>query len=550
MVEHHLEVERKYEFVGGDGEPTHVDWSALDGYSVQKPVEEHLEASYFDTADNDLSRNLVALRRRLGGYDQGWHIKFDDRAGARHEMHFDLLADEMKMPAQVSKFVRSVTLGDELHEIVSLITDRIRTVLKDSNGVSVAEICQDAVHAHDFSTGIERQWNEWEIELLESGEKSPAEIFADCEKILFEAGAKPSKSPAKIARALGQDGEFEARRQGKNLSGEQLAKKTKKNEKKNKRRVQDTAPQDSSELLQHVLHMLTSNLMLWELKFRAGTPETVHGMRIGTRQVQSVLRYAVRPYVKNEVEAEAVEQLISSLKKLMKGLSSARDIDILTDFLGSVEVRPGLVSEKSREELEEYLALDDEDASKSVLRLLDSEEYLKLRVALIELTQNLDMAVTLPLNAENFVNKVAKRIRKHLSSFLKADYKDLWELNPSAFAYDEVHNDVLFEIRRDAQAARYCLEAFEIAGIKLSKDHKKLRNYAGELHREISILSDENVVVRWLERSSRRAMNHQSDRLGIGYLLGRSSYYAVGLRMTQHSFVPAELKRIKKLDLK
>lgn len=552
MTNYHLEVERKYEFLGAEELPVMIDWSVLEGLSAENPVEEHLEATYFDTNDQDLSRNLVALRRRIGGYDQGWHIKFDDRAGARHEMSFPLLTRAEKMPVQVSAFVRSVTLGDELHEIVSITTDRIRTVLKDSQGVSVAEICEDTVVSHDFSTQIDRRWKEWEVELLQAGEVEPLEIFSACETLLFAAGVEPSCSPAKIARALGKDREFEARH-GNGTASENRQKDQSSQGKRRKHGSslgKKKAPQDSLEFISQVLHMLTSNLMLWELKLRAGTPDTVHGMRIGTRQIQSVLLFALRPYARSEQKATEIEALMLSLKKLMKRLSYARDIDILADFLGSVEVHNDVVTATSREELEEFLAQDDEDAAQDVLRLLDSSEYFDLRVALVNLVKEIDQFIKVPLNTENYTNKISRRIRKYLSAYLKGESGTLWEMDPSDFAYSQNYDNALFEIRRDAQAARYCLESFELAGLKLSTDQKKLCNGAQELHEEISVLSDENVIVQWLKSASDRAQSRKKDRLTIGYLLGRSSFYAVGLRMSQHTFIPLELKRIKKLELR
>lgn len=547
MATHHLEVERKYELVNPDQQQVSIDWSSLANLTADQPLEENMSASYFDTQENDLGRNLVALRRRVGGYDQGWHIKFDDRAGARHEIHYDLLKDEKKMPASVSQFVRSVTLGDALKEIVSIDTHRVRTVLRDSAGTAVAEICDDTVEALEFATHVRRAWHEWEIELLEAGEGSPAEIFAACERLLFAAGVEPSQSSAKIARALGRDEEFEARRQGISLKTVQKKQKKALKTQKNNR---TGASSNSLELMQNILHMLTSNLMLWELKMRAETPDTVHGMRIGTRQLGAVLRFAVRPYAKNEQAAQEIDRLLVQLKSLMKGLSSARDIDIVTEFLGGVDAQNAPITESARKEFDEYLASDDEDANRAVRRLIDSHEYLKLRVELVELTEHLEAVVDLPLNAENFVNKVAKRMRKQLVGFSKNENGKVWEGGSSDFAYDVQNNDLLFNIRRDAQSVRYCLEAFDIAGVILTKDHKKLRNIAGELHRDLSVLSDEQVILDWLESASRRAQRGGNDRLAVGYLWGRSSYYAVGLRMSAHHRVPLQLKKMKKLELK
>ena len=56
-----------------------IDWSGLEGYTVSSdPVEHRMEAVYYDTEDLALGRRLVALRRRRGGADDGWHVKLHE----------------------------------------------------------------------------------------------------------------------------------------------------------------------------------------------------------------------------------------------------------------------------------------------------------------------------------------------------------------------------------------------------------------------------------------------------------------------------------------
>lgn len=219
MSSHHVEIERKYESTCSGAELAELRWNTLDELIAQKPIEEHLQAVYFDTPDRLLGKQKIAVRRRIGGYDQGWHIKFDDDKNDRHELHYPLLEDREKMPEAAREFVASAVGRQQIEAAVEISTLRLRTVLKDAKGVGIAEICDDTVQSYDVATGIRRSWHEWEVEILEPGVQQAEQIFEECERVLYAAGVQRSQSVAKIARALGQDDVFEARRAGNNLAG-------------------------------------------------------------------------------------------------------------------------------------------------------------------------------------------------------------------------------------------------------------------------------------------------------------------------------------------
>jgi hypothetical protein len=83
MKAHH-EVERKYE-VEADASVPHL--AALPKVaSVEDPQELDLEAVYFDTEGQDLTRVGITLRRRTGGDDEGWHLKLPRGPGDREEL--------------------------------------------------------------------------------------------------------------------------------------------------------------------------------------------------------------------------------------------------------------------------------------------------------------------------------------------------------------------------------------------------------------------------------------------------------------------------------
>jgi len=71
----HLEIEHKYDVSVDAVIP---DLSGIEGIErIGEPTEHVLVASYFDTADLDLARHHVTLRRRRGGSDEGWHLKIE-----------------------------------------------------------------------------------------------------------------------------------------------------------------------------------------------------------------------------------------------------------------------------------------------------------------------------------------------------------------------------------------------------------------------------------------------------------------------------------------
>lgn len=47
----------------------------------------HLSAVYYDTEDLRLTRSKITLRRRTGGTDDGWHIKFPGKTGQIGRAH-------------------------------------------------------------------------------------------------------------------------------------------------------------------------------------------------------------------------------------------------------------------------------------------------------------------------------------------------------------------------------------------------------------------------------------------------------------------------------
>ena len=86
MTGDHLETEQKY-----DADADFV-LPGFDGLARCRRAggRNYLHATYFDTEDLDLSGSRVTLRRRVGGADEGWHLKLPVRADTRQELHAPL----------------------------------------------------------------------------------------------------------------------------------------------------------------------------------------------------------------------------------------------------------------------------------------------------------------------------------------------------------------------------------------------------------------------------------------------------------------------------
>ena len=200
-----LEIERKYDIDSAASVP---DWTALPGVvRVDDPEERDLDARYLDTADGALATSLMALRRRRGGPDAGWHLKRSTPEG-KHETHWPLVdpdADDEPVPAAVADALSAVARGP-FAPIARIRNARIAYALRDADGGLVAEFVDDRVVATDLRRGVETSWREWELEL---GPAAPADaaareaLFAAADRIVQGAGGAIAASGSKLARALG-----------------------------------------------------------------------------------------------------------------------------------------------------------------------------------------------------------------------------------------------------------------------------------------------------------------------------------------------------------
>jgi CHAD domain-containing protein len=285
------EIERKYEVpldFAVDGR------LAAAGTTLGEPATHQLAAVYYDTADLRLTGERVALRRRTGGTDAGWHVKRYRGGEDRDEVQFPA-SRSAAVPAAVSAEVRAVSRGGTLRPAVTIDTRRTEWPLLGPDGTVLALVADDEV-----STGLVadpaagQRWRELEVELVE-GDR---DLLRAVDKKLRKAGATRSADPAKIARALSERWPADPAPAGPPGSAAAV--------------VGDYARAQRDAVLDH------------DPRVRRDEPDAVHKMRVATRRLRSTLR-TFRPLW----DRAAADHLRAELKWLAEVLGKVRDGEVM-----------------------------------------------------------------------------------------------------------------------------------------------------------------------------------------------------------------------------
>ena len=201
----HLETEQKYDADAGFVLPKLGGLPELGGRRPADPKRIYLSATYFDTENLDLIQHKVTLRRRVGGGDEGWHLKLPVRKDTRQEMHVPL--DEGatgSVPTRLAAQVEEITAGQRLRPVAILDTERTVVTLPGPSGDALVEVADDLVTAIrlDETDSEPMTWREIEVEVL-SDDSAATSLLETVGKTLRQAGARPSASGSKLAHVLG-----------------------------------------------------------------------------------------------------------------------------------------------------------------------------------------------------------------------------------------------------------------------------------------------------------------------------------------------------------
>jgi CHAD domain-containing protein len=295
--------------------------------------EQELENVYFDTADGDLLRHRVTLRRRRGGPDSGWHVKLPN-GKARTEIRIDDPSGD-DVPDRLARLVSGVTRGRELRPIAQLNTYRLTHRLLDQGDALLVEVADDTVRATSGDRTVE--WREVEIE---AGERGDEQLLATIGRRFRRAGAEQSPYPSKLARALSVD---EPRRH---------------------------APMP----LADYLRTQYDRLIAQDVAFRRGRGD-VHKARVAVRRLRSTLRTfgpMFRP--------DSIQGFDDELRWYAAVLGEVRDPEVLREYLDGVvdAIPPQLSLGPVRARIDERLLGESARAMVDVEAVLGSERYFAL----------------------------------------------------------------------------------------------------------------------------------------------------------------------------
>ncbi|MFC8762275.1 CHAD domain-containing protein [Streptomyces sp. NPDC057193] len=474
MAETKREIERKYEATGETPVP---DLTRVSGVSavVDRGVME-LDAVYYDTPDLRLAADALTLRRRTGGDDAGWHVKFPVTSGIRDEVRAPL-ADTL--PGELAELLRSRVRGDEVVPVVRLRSARDVRHLVTEDGTLLAELSVDTVHAERLPGGAEATWTEIEVELAD--DTDPAVLDA-VEKRLRKAGIRPSASASKLARALTETG-----------PGPRPA------------ATPGTPGTAGAAVLAYVREQ-TEAIVTYDPAVRRDLPDAVHQLRVACRRMRSAFKTYRRVLDRNVTDALGEE-----LKWLAGELGVARDQEVLDKRLRAhvTELPDTLVLGPVKARLRHRDAARGGHARRQALAALDSPRYLALLDGLHALL------------ADPPLRKAAGRdAGKVLARAVRKDHERLAGRVEHALSLAPGHDRdlALHEARKAAKRARYASDA---ARPTLGKPAKRLSKRVKGVQ---SVLGEHQDAV--VARAALRELGLQSHGFGEsaftwGLLYGR-----------------------------
>ncbi|MEU6687938.1 CYTH and CHAD domain-containing protein [Streptomyces sp. NPDC046832] len=441
MAETKREIERKYE----SDESGLPDLTGVAGVAsvVDKGIA-HLDATYHDTADERLAASSVTLRRRTGGSDAGWHLKFPIAPGVRDEIRAPLTDT---LPEELAALVRSRVRDSELLPVVRLRSDRDVRHLLDADGRLLAEVSVDTVHAERLTgRGGEAQWTEIEVELADGGD--PA-LLDKVDKRLRKAGVKPSTSSSKLARALEETAPG-----------------------KRRKATREREPVTAGDHVLAYARTQRDAIVALDPAVRRDTEDSVHSMRVATRRLRSTFKS-----FGTILDRAVTEPIAGELKWLAGELGRDRDREVLAERLTSAadEVPPDLMRGPVVERLRSWSSAEHGGARGSLLGVLDSHRYLTL-------LDTLDALIADP----PLLKAAGKAPRKPVAKAVRKDFRKVSKLVERA-AQLEPGTDrdlALHDARKKAKRTRYAAEAAEPVLGKpaktMVKSMKALQNLLGE----------------------------------------------------------------------
>ena len=450
MTADHHEVEDTYDL---DDATVLPDLSTLPRVASVSTAEKELGAIYFDTPDLALAAAGVALRRRTGDEDAGWHLTLP-RHGARLEIAVPLGRAVRNPPAALRQVVAGLVRDEPLAPVVTIHTDRVVHRLHDQDALELAEVADDRVSAESVDPSAPGPalvtWRQAEVELVAGG----PELLEEAAELLASAGGRRSDSPSQLARALGDRLVVrvpvlpEPRRKG-----------------------------PAADVIQRRLLEQVAALRRLDPWVRHDAAEAVHDMRVTVRR----LRHAIASY-RRFLDDDVAEPLRDELGWLAALLGGPRDAEVLHEVLRNLVavepsdlVRGPVVARIDGDVDEQYVA-----ARAELIVGLASARYLDLVDRLVAFADE-----------PPWTERAHKPVRKVLPQSLDRDWKRLRrrvEAIAELSAADDhaAHADLMHGVRKAAKRVRYAAEPlvplYGEDALRNVRAHEQIQTLLGDYH--------------------------------------------------------------------
>ncbi len=442
MAETKREIERKYEATTGSGVPdlTRVPDVAT---VVDEGVVE-LDATYHDTPDLRLAADSITLRRRTGGSDEGWHLKFPVAVGVRDEIRAPL---SDTLPPDLAALLRSRVRGGEVVPVVRLRSARDVRRLLDADGGLLAELSVDTVRARRLPGGPRASWTEIEVEAADDADPG---ILDAVEKRLRKAGVRPAHAPSKLARALAETAP----------------------EAHGPDSPPPAAPGTAGAAVLAYVRKQAEAIVALDPAVRRDLPDAVHQLRVACRR----LRSALKTY-RSVLDRRATDPLGAELKWLAGELGVARDQEVLAARLRARldDVPRPLRRGPVKARLRIWDTARTKAARRRALAALDSDRHLALLDRLDALLADPPLRKAASRDAAKVLARAVRKDRARLAA--RVD-------RALSLAPGHERDLALHEARKAAKRARYAADAARPtlgkSAKKVSKRVKKVQSLLGE----------------------------------------------------------------------
>ena len=446
----HSEIERELKF---DVDPKFVLprlESALPSGGQLETSSQHLRSDYYDTADHALLRSRMTLRRRTGTNDTGWQLKVPHEP-FREEIRIDDVSDHI--PEELTRLLLGISGGRDLGHIASVVTERTVTRLLNAEGRTLAEVADDSVNASSStgSTAVLTHWREVEVELADD----ETELLYALGKRLRRAGARPSASASKLARALPDEERPDEERSS------------------TKRPRKLTAGDVVGAYIAEQYHVIVAG----DLALRRDDDSVIHKTRVATRRLRSTLRVFGSLF-----DPDRAAWLDGELRWLAALLGEVRDRQVLRKRLDTMigEVDDTLLLGPVRARVDTELRQEQREHWQRLQHELTQDRYLTL------VSEIADWVQAPPVTA-----RAARPAKTVATSVERANHQVTRKL-AKANRTGDVHR--LHSARKAAKRARYAAESAQpitgaSAARKQADRYQKLQDLLGE-HQDSLVSAD------------------------------------------------------------